>query len=152
MAGRLADKVAVITGAVSGIGLATVELFLEEGARVVAADVQDEKGAALQSRFEGRLAYVHCDVTEEKDLIGAVNAAVTGFGGIDILFNNAGAGGTINDGDVVLIADAYGRVQNATNLAIGGGTKIYPVGIARTKATAINDVILVDLNFIPVVA
>jgi hypothetical protein len=64
----------------------------------------------------------------------------------------AGAGGTINDGDVVVIADAYGRVQNAANLSISGGTKIYPVGIARTKATAANDVLLVDLNFIPVTA
>ena len=64
----------------------------------------------------------------------------------------AGAGGTIHDGDVVMIADAYGRVQNATNLGIAGGTKIYPVGIARTEATATNDVILVDLSFIPVTA
>lgn len=61
-------------------------------------------------------------------------------------------GGTINDGDVVVIADAYGRVNSPANLSIAGGTKIYPVGIARTKATAINDVIFVDLSFIPVTA
>ena len=64
----------------------------------------------------------------------------------------AGAGGTIHDGDVVLIADAYGRVQNAPNLSIAGGTKIYPVGIARSEATATNDVLLVDLTFAPLVA
>lgn len=61
-------------------------------------------------------------------------------------------GGTINDGDVVVIADAYGRVNTPANLGIAGGTKIYPVGIARTKATAINQVILVDENFVPLVA
>ena len=64
----------------------------------------------------------------------------------------AGAGGTIHDGDVVVIADQYGRVQNAANLSIAGGTKIYPVGIARSEATATNDVLFVELNFAPEVA
>lgn len=62
----------------------------------------------------------------------------------------AGAGGTIHDGDIVVIADAYGRVQNPTNLSIDSGTTLYPVGIARSEATAENNVLLVDLNFIPV--
>jgi NAD(P)-dependent dehydrogenase (short-subunit alcohol dehydrogenase family) len=138
MAGRLADKVAVITGAVSGIGLATVELFLEEGARVVAADVQDEKGAALQSRFEGRLAYVHCDVTEEKDLIGAVNAAVTGFGGIDILFNNAGAGGTM-DGAAELTAEGWDRTFALLVRAPALATRhALPHMIAKGRGSIIN--------------
>jgi hypothetical protein len=64
----------------------------------------------------------------------------------------AGAGGTIHDGDVVLVADAYGRVQNPANLGIAGGTRIYPVGIARSEATAINNVLLVQLDFLPVTA
>ena len=62
----------------------------------------------------------------------------------------AGAAG-IHDGDVVVIGDAYGRVNNATNLAIAAGTTLYPVGIAVTESTAINDVILVNLSFAPVV-
>ena len=57
MAGRLEGKVAVITGGVSGIGLGTVELFIAEGARVVAADIQDEKGRMLAQRFGDRLRY-----------------------------------------------------------------------------------------------
>ncbi len=51
MAGRLEGKVAMITGAASGIGLGTLELFISEGAKVIAADVQDEKGAMLERRF-----------------------------------------------------------------------------------------------------
>jgi len=91
MAGRLEGKVAVITGACSGIGLGTVEVFLAEGARVVAADLQDEKGAMLEQRFAGRLAYAHCDVTREADIVAALARARDAFGGLDVLFNNAGA-------------------------------------------------------------
>jgi NAD(P)-dependent dehydrogenase (short-subunit alcohol dehydrogenase family) len=90
MAGRLDGKVAVITGGVSGIGLGTVELFVAEGARVIAADIQDEKGRMLEQRFGGALRYVHCDVTSEGDIAGAVGLARSEFGGLDILFNNAG--------------------------------------------------------------
>lgn len=94
MAGRLEGKTALITGGCSGIGLATVELFIAEGAAVVVADVQDEKGKMLEQRFPDRAVYSHCDVTLEEDIERAVALARTSFGGLDILFNNAGAGGT----------------------------------------------------------
>ncbi|RAK57376.1 SDR family NAD(P)-dependent oxidoreductase [Phenylobacterium deserti] len=90
MAGRLEGKVAIITGAASGIGLGAVELFAGEGARVIAADIQDEKGARLQERFEGRVRYVRCDVTREDEIAAMTAAAASEFGGLDILFNNAG--------------------------------------------------------------
>lgn len=90
MAGRLEGKVAVITGGVSGIGLGAVELFVSEGASVVAADIQDEKGAMLEKRFPGKVAYAHCDVTSEADIEAALTKAKYEFGGLDILFNNAG--------------------------------------------------------------
>lgn len=93
MGSRLAGKVAFITGACSGIGLATAELFIAEGAQVLAADIQDEAGAALQRRFEGRLQYAHCDVTQPAQIQAAVDRAAATFGGLDIVFNNAGAGG-----------------------------------------------------------
>lgn len=93
MAGRLNGKVAVITGGASGIGLGTVELFVAEGAQVVAADVQDEKGAMLEKRFPGKVRYAHCDVTQQADIVAAIGLAKSEFGGLDILFNNAGAGG-----------------------------------------------------------
>ena len=147
MAGRLDGKVALITGAASGIGLGTVELFLEEGAKVVAADMQDAKGAQLEARFEGRLAYVHCDVTVEADLERAVETAVARFGGLDILFNNAGSGGTMATAEEIT-AEAWDKVFAllvrapviATRLAIphmlkrGGGSVINTASIAGTEA------------------
>ncbi|HWA59821.1 MAG TPA: glucose 1-dehydrogenase [Caulobacteraceae bacterium] len=93
MAGRLDGKVAVITGGCSGIGLGTVELFAAEGAKVVAADLQDEKGAMLEKRFPGQVRYAHCDVTKEADIVAALALAKEAFGGLDILFNNAGSAG-----------------------------------------------------------
>ena len=89
----LTDKVAVITGGCSGIGLATVELFVTEGARVVIADIQDTRGEALAERFGDRATYQHCDVTDEKQIAELMQAALDRFGALDILFNNAGAGG-----------------------------------------------------------
>ncbi len=147
MAGRLDGKVALITGAASGIGLGTVELFLEEGAKVVAADMQDAKGAQLEARFEGRLAYVHCDVTVEAELEKAVETAVARFGGLDILFNNAGSGGTMASAEEIT-AEAWDKVFAllvrapviATRLAIphmlkrGGGSVINTASIAGTEA------------------
>jgi NAD(P)-dependent dehydrogenase (short-subunit alcohol dehydrogenase family) len=93
MAGRLDGKVAVITGGCSGIGLGTVELFVAEGAKIIAADVQDEKGAMLEKRFPETVRYIHCDVTQEKAIAAAIALAKSEFGGLDILFNNAGHGG-----------------------------------------------------------
>ncbi len=95
MPGRLENKIAVITGAASGIGLGAVELFVAEGACVVAADVQDEKGAILEQRFPDRVRYIHCDVTDEAQIARAMHTAEEAFGGLDILFSNAGAGGTM---------------------------------------------------------
>ena len=90
MAGRLDGKVAVITGGCSGIGLGAVELFVKEGAMVVAADLQDDKGAALEKGWAGKVRYAHCDVTSEDDIAAAIGLAASEFGGLDVLFNNAG--------------------------------------------------------------
>jgi len=91
----LKGKVAVITGAASGIGLATVECFIEKGAHIVAADVQVEQGEALETRFgSNRLRFIECDVTDDDSLKAAIDLAPAAFGGLDIMFNNAGHGGT----------------------------------------------------------
>ena len=91
---RFEGKVAVITGACSGIGLATLELFVAEGAKVIAADVQADIGAALQTQHPGQVKFAPCDVTQLPQLKAAIDLAVSEFGGLDILFNNAGRGGS----------------------------------------------------------
>ena len=93
MANRLQGKVAVITGGCSGIGLGTVELFISEGACVVVADILAENGMALEKRFSGQLRFIRCDVTQENDIAAAIALAVSEFGGLDIIFNNAGSVG-----------------------------------------------------------
>jgi NAD(P)-dependent dehydrogenase (short-subunit alcohol dehydrogenase family) len=90
--GRLAGKVAVITGAGSGMGKAMAQRFVEEGAQVVCADIsgaQDEVAAALG---DAAIA-VHCNVAEEAEVEAMIAAAVQRFGKLDILCNNAGFGG-----------------------------------------------------------
>jgi NAD(P)-dependent dehydrogenase (short-subunit alcohol dehydrogenase family) len=91
--GRLEGKVAVITGGASGIGEATVRLFSSHGARVVIADVQDERGRRLAEELGPAVAYLRTDVREERAIEAAIALAVTRWGRLDCLFNNAGAGG-----------------------------------------------------------
>lgn len=91
--GKLDGKVAVITGGASGIGDATVRLFVEEGCRVVIADVQDDRGARLAEELGKSASYLHADVSREAHVSGAITHAVSRFGRLDCLFNNAGAGG-----------------------------------------------------------
>ncbi|MFM8848056.1 MAG: glucose 1-dehydrogenase [Actinomycetota bacterium] len=91
--GRLAGKVAVITGAASGIGEGTARRFAEEGAKIVMADVQDESGRAIAAEIGAH--FVHCDVTNEDDVAGAIALAVAEFGRLDVMFNNAGIVGAV---------------------------------------------------------
>ncbi len=89
----LKKKVALITGGASGIGRATAMLFAREGAAVVIADINAQGGEEVVQEIKstGRKAlFVACDVTQAEDCQRAVEAAVTTFGGLDILFNNAG--------------------------------------------------------------
>jgi NAD(P)-dependent dehydrogenase (short-subunit alcohol dehydrogenase family) len=93
MHGRLEGKVALVTGGCSGIGLGTVERFVAEGAKVVAADLQDAKGEMLEKRFPSQVRYAHCDVLQENDIAAACALADDAFGGLDSIFNNAGVVG-----------------------------------------------------------
>lgn len=98
--GRLEGRVAVITGGAAGIGAATVRMFVAEGARVVIGDMNEQAGqdlvAELGEQGAGdRVRYRPVDVSEESDVIALVACAVRDFGGLDIVFNNAGIGGAI---------------------------------------------------------
>jgi NAD(P)-dependent dehydrogenase (short-subunit alcohol dehydrogenase family) len=91
----LKGKIAIITGGASGIGRATARLFAQEGAAVVIADIDEASGKSVAREIEssgGQALFVACDVTRAEDCRRAVDAAVTAFGGVDILFNNAGTG------------------------------------------------------------
>ena len=99
MVGRLQDRVALITGGTSGIGEATAELFVREGARVVIVGRSEEKGQTLADRLGENAHYARADVTREADIAGAVDGTLERFGRLDILFNNAGgpAGAPIDE-------------------------------------------------------
>jgi NAD(P)-dependent dehydrogenase (short-subunit alcohol dehydrogenase family) len=90
---RLARKIALITGGASGIGEATVRLFVQEGAAVVIADIQDERGRRLAGELGDCAAYQPTDVSREADVQAAVAETVRRFGRLDCIFNNAGYGG-----------------------------------------------------------
>jgi NAD(P)-dependent dehydrogenase (short-subunit alcohol dehydrogenase family) len=97
---RLQHKVAVITGGASGMGLATVERFLLEGARVVIADYNAETGEAAfealaKQGYEEACSFIRADVAVEDDIVAMLEHALGSFGSLDVLFNNAGVGGAI---------------------------------------------------------
>lgn len=133
---RLLNKVAVITGACSGIGLATTELFLAEGAQVVAADVQDEVGQRLQKQYPGQLHFAHCDVTQLEELRAAIDSAITHFGGLDILFSNAGRIGTMA-GVQAFNPQAWDDTQNLLLRSVAAGASYAVPHMVRRGAGAI---------------
>jgi NAD(P)-dependent dehydrogenase (short-subunit alcohol dehydrogenase family) len=92
--GKLDGKTAIITGGASGIGEGTVRLFAEQGANVLIADVQDERGTALANELGACAVYQHTDVSSEADVKAVIARAVSQFGRLDVMFNNAGIPGT----------------------------------------------------------
>jgi NAD(P)-dependent dehydrogenase (short-subunit alcohol dehydrogenase family) len=96
MQSELKDKVAIITGAASGIGRASVDVFAREGATLVLADINDQGGIAAAKAVVdagGKAAFTHCDVTKEADVEALTRFTLDRFGAIHCAFNNAGAGG-----------------------------------------------------------
>lgn len=102
---RLAGKVAAITGGSSGFGEAAARLFVSEGARVVLGDIQDDAGAAVAESLGDAAAFVHCDVSSEDDVAGLVDTAVSKFGQLDVMFNNAGIVGAVGPIETVDAAE-----------------------------------------------
>ena len=92
---ELEGKTAVITGGASGIGEATARLFVAEGARVVIADMQRERGGALAEELGEAALFAACEVREEAEMKAAVDLALDRWGRLDCMFNNAGFGGAL---------------------------------------------------------
>ena len=114
MAERLKGKVAVITGATSGIGEATAELFAREGARVVVSGRSEERGRGVAERIGEAAAFIRCDVREVPQIEALIRESAERFGRIDCLFNNAG--GPTEPGGVEEISEA--GVQDAVQLLV----------------------------------
>ena len=95
MTKRLEGKTAVITGAASGIGAGTARMFAENGANVVIADMQEDAGKALAAELGDIARFAPCNVTDEDQVAAAVDLAVSEFGRLDIMFNNAGIVGAV---------------------------------------------------------
>jgi NAD(P)-dependent dehydrogenase (short-subunit alcohol dehydrogenase family) len=109
MSRRLDGKVAVVTGGCSGIGLATVRRFLEEGAKVVVGDLDDARGAELADELG--LTYVHVDVTSKDEVDALFKTAKDTYGSVDIAFNNAGISPPEDDSILDTDLDAWRKVQ-----------------------------------------
>lgn len=106
MGKRLSNKVAIVTGAGSGIGKETSLLFLEEGAQVILADINETTleetfNIAVQKGYKENVVSIPTNVAKESDIVNMVNIAISEFGHLDILFNNAGVGGAFGSiGDI----------------------------------------------------
>ena len=108
--GRLDGKVAVVTGAGSGIGLATVRRLAADGARVVCADIDESTGRAAAQEVDG--LFVRVDVTSETDVQALFASAIDQYGGIDISFHNAGISPPDDDSILETGLDVWRRVQD----------------------------------------
>jgi len=149
MSQDLQGKVAIVTGGASGIGSATVELFAESGACVVIADLQEERGEALSEQLGARVSYHKTDVTRSESIQAVVDHAVAKFGGLDIMFNNAGVSGAegapqfvendLANFNKVMAVDLLGpmlgsRAAAAVMIANGGGVILNTASIAGTHS------------------
>lgn len=94
--GRVEGKVAIVTGAASGLGAASVQLLAQEGAKVVLTDINEKDGQALADSLGGNALFIRHDVREEEQWISVIEQTVAHFGRLDVLVNNAG---------VVVVAD-----------------------------------------------
>ena len=122
MSGRLDGKVAVITGAASGIGAGTARRFVDEGASVVVADLQADAGGAVAAALGDRARFAQADVTNEDDVAAAVDLAVSEFGRLDVMFNNAGIVGVV--GSIAeMPADAWDNTIGILLRGVFLGTK-----------------------------
>ncbi len=133
----LTGRVAIVTGGCSGIGRGTVHVLRRAGAQVAIVDVQDAKGQALAAEIGDGAVYAHADVTDEAQVAAAFGRVVERFGGIDVLFNNAGAAEPLGSDPFDLAL--FERVQRLLVHSVVLGTKhAVPSMVARGGGSIIN--------------
>ena len=118
---RLAGKVAIISGAASGMGAATARLFSREGAKIVIADLLDEQGRALAASIGTAARFERLDVTDEASWAAVVAATCLHFGRLDILVNNAGISGSAEQD--LYSTEAWHRIMTVNATGVFFGTK-----------------------------
>jgi NAD(P)-dependent dehydrogenase (short-subunit alcohol dehydrogenase family) len=149
MSHELSGKVAIVTGGASGIGRATAELFVEEGANVVIADVAHEQGEELAAALGAAAAFKRTDVAEADEVQELVDFAVGHFGGLHVMFNNAGVPSSfarlldndLADYEHVMAVNLFGVIAGTQRAARhmaehGGGSIINTTSIAALTGGA----------------
>ncbi len=123
MVNELLGKVAIVTGGASGIGAGIVEKFLAEGARVVIADVERERGETLVSQLGGDVAFRPVDVSDPEQVGALVAHAVETFGGLDVMVNNAGVSSKMHRSFLEDDLADFHRVMSVNVLGVMAGTR-----------------------------
>ncbi|MET4559529.1 NAD(P)-dependent dehydrogenase (short-subunit alcohol dehydrogenase family) [Lysinibacillus parviboronicapiens] len=116
--GKLQNKVAIITGGASGIGAATAKLFVEEGAKVVLVDLNEEKGSAFEAELKAvgaEALFIKANITSEEEVANIYKTTLEAFGKVDVLFNNAGIGRVTPTEEL-----AYTEWRNTVNVDLDG--------------------------------
>ncbi len=139
MSGRLQGKVAIVTGATSGIGYWTAEMFVEQGARVLLAARREDKGEALADRLGDAALFVKTDVTQEDDVEAMIDAAVDRWGRVDCLFNNASSGSPGDPVDQLSYADFRTAMELQAGSVFLGIKHVVPVMKRQGGGTIINN-------------
>ncbi|GAA2143092.1 glucose 1-dehydrogenase [Actinomadura napierensis] len=146
--GRVDGKIALISGGARGIGAASARALVAEGAKVVLGDILDEEGKAVADELGDAARYVHLDVTSPEDWTAAVETTVREFGGLNVLFNNAGIanGASINRFSLekwqkiidINLTGPFLGIRAATDalVAAGGGSIINTSSIEGLRGTS----------------
>ncbi|MCB2076383.1 MAG: SDR family oxidoreductase [Novosphingobium sp.] len=137
MAGEFAGKVAIVTGGARGLGQGMVELFVEEGGRVVIADLREEEGQALAADLGDAVRFCRTDVSSRDEMQALVDYAVSEFGNLDAMVNNAGLTDNLHGDLLDADFERFNQIMNVNVLGVMLGTQIAARHMAKKRSGAI---------------